>query len=80
MKLFTATKKKVFSLDYGWLEEIKFKFLGFTYLTERHFAEVLDEKKVHDIEEMAMYLEWRDKCHLPHVDNEQFEKVLTNKF
>lgn len=83
MKVFTTTKKKVFDPNYGWLEVPEFRFFGFRYGRGRiHKAsiEILENKtSTHDLEEMAMYLEWRNKMHLPYIENSEFDLTLNEK-
>lgn len=84
MKVFTTTKKKVFDPNYGWLERNEYRFFGIRYWIGQPYKaeiEILDNKTTtHDLEEMAMYLEWRNKMHLPYIENSEFDLTLNEKF
>lgn len=84
MKLITKKTSKKFSPEFGWLKVVEFKFLGFKFWTEHHLIDDIvptNEKHTsHDLEEMAMYAEWREKLNLGPVDNETFTQILNNRF
>lgn len=86
MKIFTTTEKVVFTANREKLLQINFFLFGWKFWTENHFYPTeykTDEelrKESHDLEEMAMYLLWREKNKLGAIDDEKFDKILTNKF
>ena len=79
----TQTSKK-FHPEFKWVQQIKFYIFGFQFWTEIHAIEALPQvtETAHlaDLEEMAMYIEWRNKCHLPYIENTQFDLTLNTKF
>lgn len=86
MKILTTTQKVVYTAQGEKLQQINFHLFGRKFWTENHFypKEVkTDEelrKESHDLEEMAMYLLWRERHKLGGIDNEKFEQILTTKF
>lgn len=83
MKALTTTSRKVYHSEFGWLKQIKFFLFGFHFLTENHpIQEQIEEAigNVYDLEDMAVYIEWRKKMKLMRLSNQEYEKVLTTKF
>lgn len=81
MKILTQRKKKVFSPDYGWLEQVKYYVFGFCVMTENNPIEAFtEERTVHDLEDMAMYQEWREKMKLMRLEDDDFVQILNTRF
>lgn len=82
MNILTKKTKKVHSPEYGWLEQVKYYVFGFCIMTENNpinpFPE--GEKTAHDIEEMAMYQEWREKMKLMRLEDDEFIQILNTRF
>lgn len=78
------TIQKVFLKEYGWAELTKrylFGIRGLCFFPEINPFEVLPQvtEPAHlaDLEELALYIEWRNKCHLPYIENSQFDLTRT---
>ena len=75
--------QKVFLKEYGWVNQTKcylFGKRGLCFLTVNNAIEVLPQvtepEHLADLEELAMYIEWRNKCHLPYIENSEFYLTL----
>ena len=73
------TIEKVFLKEYGWVELTKrylFGIRGLCFFPEVNPIEVLPQvtepEHLADLEELAMYIEWRNKCHLPYIEDSEF--------
>lgn len=82
-----ATIQKVFLKEYGWVKQTKhylFGKRGLCFLTVNNAIEVIPQvtapAHLADLEEMAMYIEWRNKLNLPYIENSQFDLTLNSKF
>lgn len=86
MKLYKIRKRPV-NTNYGRCEEVKIylfglKRLGFVigYNPIEEQIEKDEKQSLADLEEMAVYLEWRNKMHLPYVENTEFDLTLNTRF
>ena len=80
------TVQKVFLKEYGWVNQTKcylFGKRGLCFLTVNNAIEVLPQvtEPAHlaDLEELALYIEWRNKCHLPYIEDSEFD-LIKQKF
>lgn len=88
MKLFTTTRKTVYSRFYGKLIVFQFRFLGIKFWSEIHAPKDLyqeitpqqEEKELHDLEEMAAYIEWRKQMKARNLTSDEFEMIMKTRF
>ena len=84
MKIITTQTKKVFSPEYGWINQITFFIFGFKFWTENHLFEIEKEpeapKYSYDLEEMTGYQEWRQKMHLMRLEDDEFMQIINTRF
>lgn len=74
------TVQKVFLKEYGLVNQTKcylFGKRGLCFLTVNNAIEVLPQvtEPAHlaDLEELSLYIEWRNKCHLPYIEDSEFD-------
>ena len=86
MKKITQKKSKKYNPDFGWINQISFFIFGFKFWTENHLIEISEpdeaeeKENIHNLEEMAMYAEWREKLGLMRLNDDDFVQILNSRF
>lgn len=84
MKIITTKTAKKFNPEYGWVEQVKFFIFGFYFWTEIHAIEILPQvtepQHLADLEEMAMYQEWRAKMKTMRLSDDEFLQIINTRF